>query len=286
MARKSNSLNAVYTAAKDDGACLKKEFEIPISLIQCEWDENIRPKNDEHIERWKHTMRTGDYVPAVLVELRDGVPYVIEGFHRYTAKEQLVEQEGADDLLLVKEWKGSEDEKLITMHASTSGLPLTYLEDAEVILRIKAAGDYTPESLGQRMGVSRTTINNKILLAEASEEIKQLVREEKVSATVAIEAIIKHGDKALNHLEHMLKKAEAKGKPSKVRGSGAKAFSQAKLRTIAELLLVGFDYEKFVENYDELGDGDVDQEITLDKADMYELVMLLEEYSEYKENNK
>ena len=286
MARKSNSLSGVYTATKDSGASLQKEFLIPISSIQCDWDENIRDLNQEHIERWQHSMREGEWIPSVLVEMREGVPHVIEGFHRYTAKEQLIEQEGfEDDLLLVKEWKGSAADRKVTMRASTSGLPLTYLQDAEVIAGIKKDGDYTPEQLAARLGISRTAVNNKLLLAEAPEEIKQLVKEEKVSGTVAVEAIIKHGDKALNHLQHMLKKTEAQG-GNKVRGSGPKAFSAAKLRSIAELLLAGMDYEKFISDYDKLGDGQVDVELSLDKADMYELVMILEDYDEYKGDNK
>lgn len=285
MTRKSNSLSGVYNATKDDGASLQKEFLIPIASIQCNWDENIRELNQEHIERWQHSMREGEWIPSVLVEMRDGVPHVVEGFHRYTAKEQLVEQEGADDLLLVKEWKGSAADRKVTMRASTSGLPLTYLQDAEVIADIKADGDYTPEQLAKRLGISRTAVNNKLLLAEAPEEIKQLVKDEKASGTVAVEAIIKHGDKALNHLQHMLNKTENKG-GNKVRGSGPKAFSSAKLRSIAELLLAGMDYEAFISNYDELGDGDVEVELTLDKSDMYELVMILEDYDEYKGDNK
>lgn len=285
MARKSNSLSGVYNATKDTGATLQKEYLIPISSIVCNWDENIRDLNEDHIERWKHSMREGEWIPSVLIEMRDGVPHVIEGFHRYTSKEQLVEQEGHDDLLLVKEWKGTAADRKVTMRASTSGLPLTYLQDAEVIADIKAEGDYTPESLAKRLGISRTAVNNKLLLAEAPEEIKELVRAEKVSGTVAVEAIIKHGDKALNHLQHMLKKTESKG-GNKVRGSGPKAFSAAKLRSIAELLLAGMDYEKFISDYDQLGDGEVEVELSLDKADMYELVMILEDYDEYKGDNK
>lgn len=286
MARKSNSLSGVYNATKAAGASLQKEFLIPIASIKCDWDENIRELDQEHIERWQHSMREGEWIPSVLVEMRDGTPHVIEGFHRYTAKEQLIEQEGfEDDLLLVKEWKGSAADRKVTMRASTSGLPLTYLQDAEVVADIKADGDYTPEQLAKRLGVSRTAVNNKLLLAEAPKEIKKLVLDEKVSGTVAVEAIIKHGDKALNHLEHMLKKAENKG-GNKVRGSGPKAFSAAKLRSIAELLLQGMDYEQFISDYDKLGDGQVEVELSLDKSEMYELVMILEDYDEYKGDNK
>lgn len=286
MARKSNSLSAVYNATKDDGAVLQKEFRIPIAHIKCEWKENIRPKDKEHIERWKHSIRSGETIPSVLVEMRDGVPWVIEGFHRYTAKEELIEQEGFDDeTLLVKEWKGSEADRYVTMAASTTGLPLTYLQHAEVLALIKKAGDYTPEQLAARIGVSRTAINNKLLLAEASKEIKELVEQEKVSGTVAVDAIIKHGDKALEHLKHMLKKAEDKG-GVKVRGSGSKAFSQAKMCTIMELLSAGWDYEDFISNQDRLGDGEVDITITLDEQDALYLVSIIEDYDEYKGDNR
>ncbi|MFG1549467.1 hypothetical protein ABMA80_15710 [Halobacteriovorax sp. FRX-3] len=285
MGRTANSLSGVYNATKDEGACLQKEFRIPIAHVKCDWSENIRERDDEHIERWKHSMRNGEYIPSVLVEMREGVPWVIEGFHRYTSKEELIEQEGfEDETLLVKEWKGSVADRKVTMRASTSGLPLTFLQDAEVIAEIKNDGNYTPESLAKRLGISRTAVNNKLCLAEACEEIKQLVKDDVISGTTAVEAITQHGDKALAHLQHLIKKNENKGGSARVRGTGPKAFSQAKMRTVVELLLAGFDYEKFIENYNEIGDGDVDQEFTLDKKDMYDLVMILEEYAEFKDN--
>lgn len=286
MARKSNSLSAVYNATKDDGACLQKEFRIPIAAIKRDWAENIRPKDKDHIERWKHSMREGETIPSVLVEMRDGVPWVIEGFHRYDAKEELIEKEGFDDdTLLVKEWKGSEADRYVTMAASTTGLPLTFLQHAEVLARIKKAGDYTPEQLAARIGISRTAVNNKLLLAEASKEIKKLVEQDKVSGTTAVEAIIKHGNKALEHLKHMLKKAEGNG-GVKVRGSGSKAFSQAKMRTVMELLSAGWDYEDFISNQDQYGDGEVDITITLDKQEVLDMVNIIEDYDEYKGDNK
>jgi predicted DNA-binding protein (UPF0251 family) len=276
-----NSLSGVYNDTKDQGSKLQKTFLLPVSEVQCDWDENIRPLNEEHIDNWLNTLDQGDYVPAILVEMREGVPWVIEGFHRHTA----VTQHDEDGLIECKEWKGSEGEKLITMRASTSGLPLTFLEDAEVIADIKIAEDLSSEQLGKRLGISRTAVNNKLLIAEAEKGVKKLIREEKVSATTAIEVITKHGQKkALAQLKHLLERANRKGKAKVTAGSGGtKAFSAAKMRAVLELLAKGLDYEDFATNQDKLGDGDVDIELTLPKGEMVELMNIVEDYVEHNE---
>lgn len=281
----ANSLSSVYSDQREAGAKLQKTFLIPIEAIQCDWDENIRPRNEEHIETWKDTMRKSDYVPPVLVEMRDGVPHVIEGFHRYTAKRELVVNEKHEDyLLLCAEWKGSLADKLITMRNSTHGLPLTYLEDAEVILEVKTAGGYTAEQLAQRLGISRTAVNDKVLVAEACDEIKDMIRDEQISATMARDFIVKHGVDALAHIKRALERANKKGKARvTARVGGTKQFSAAKARAVLELLAAGLDYENFALNKDKLGDGDVDITLTLDKQLMEELVDILEDYVEHTE---
>lgn len=277
-----NSLSSVYNDTREEGAKLQKTFFLPIHTVQCTWDENIRPRNDEHTDSWKNTFLKNDYIPPILVEMRNGEPHVIEGFHRHTAQFELDAEGKGNGLIECKEWKGSVGDKLITMRNSTTGLPLTFLEDAEVILRILKEEDLTAEKLASRIGVSRTAVNNKVLVAEAQDEIKELIREEKISATMAIDFIIKHGDKALNHIEHALDKANRKGAAKVTRGSsGPKAFSAAKLRNAVELLAKGLDTEEFVNNLDSYGDGDVDITLTLSKDEVVELVYTIDEYCEH-----
>jgi len=273
-----NSLSGVYSDTKDQGSKLQKSFMIPVSEVECDWDENIRPLNQEHIDRWLSTLDSKDYVPAILVEMREGTPHVIEGFHRHTA----VTQHDPDGLIECKEWKGSEGDKLITMRASTTGLPLTFLEDAEVLQEIKDAEECTAEQLAKRLGVSRTAVNNKLLVAESDPKVKAYIADGAISATRAIEIIIEVGQKkAAKKIKVELDRANRKGKSKVTAGTGPKAFSVAKFRTVLELLSQGLDYEKFALNQDEL-DGEVDLTITLPKGEMSEFVNIIEDYLEHK----
>ena len=274
-----NSLHGVYTEQRENGAKLQKSFLIPVAEVQCDWNENIRPLNREHVDSWLHTLDEGDYVPAILVEMRDGVPWVIEGFHRHTA----VTEHDPDALIECKEWKGSEGDKLITMRSSTTGLPLTFLQDAEVIAAIKEAEDLSSEQVAKRLGLSRTAVNNKMLVHEACDEIKQMITDGKVSATTVVEVITEVGqEKALAKIQHLLDRANRQGKAKVTAGSGGtKAFSAAKMRSVLELLSKGLDYEDFALNQDKLNDGDVDIELTLPKGEMVELMNIIEDYVEH-----
>lgn len=275
----ANSLSGVYNANKEEGASRRSSFSLPIDVVKCDWTENIRPRDDEHVASWRNTIQQGDYVPAILVEMREGEPWVIEGFHRYDAHVE----EGTPSIEC-KEWKGTDADKLITMRASTGGKPLTFLQDAEVILGIKEKTGLSPEKLGQRLGISRTAVNNKIAIAEAEDAIKTLIIEEKIAATEALKFIIEHGADALKHINHALDKAILKGaKKVTPRGAGTPTFSAAKFRNIAEITLLGVDDEDFVNVPALETEDDVELVLTLPKRDAIELLELLDEYNEFKE---
>lgn len=283
MARTKNSLSSVYDERREDGAKLQKTFFLPLDAVECNWEDNIRPINEDHIKSWLHTMNTGGYVPPILVEMIDGTPFVVEGFHRHQAKHRHVAQ-GGDNLIECKEWRGTDLERYITMRDSTHGLPLTFLQDAELIAQMKGLEeDTTIEALAQRLGLSRTAVSNKLNIAACPDELKKMIEDDVVSATTVIDVINEVGvDNALDKVKFLLDKANAKGKARVTsRTGGTKNFSAAKMRNVLELLHIGLDYAKFSENYDKVKDGEVKVELKLTKSEMFDVVSILEEFAEH-----
>lgn len=281
-AKTVTSLSAVYTEQKANGAKLKKSFEIPVDYLVVDHDKNFRTLNKDRVDAFAESYLLNRYVPAILVHIEDGAPTVRAGFHRVAGF--LKAQESNPELTCIecKEIKGTESEVLAIALLENDGEPLTYLQRAEGMLRMQQEGT-PPEEISQVLGVSRTDVSNKLCLAEADDEIKAMVRDDQLSATNAVQYIIKHGVDALAHIKHDLERAANKGKTRVTAKSGGSAspFSAAKARNALELVTKGLDYEAVVA---ELGNmsGDVDLQLTLDVGEVKELIEYIEDYTDHK----
>lgn len=279
--RKANSLSKVYEEKREDGAKLQKTFLLPVDVLVVDHDENIRHELDmEHAMRFAHSYKEGKEVPPVYVKMVDGMPHLIEGYHRVTGFMEA--QKDDPDLMCIecKEFKGDDVERLLFMMDSSDGKPTTFLEKAEAMNKLNKDFNMNAAAIAKRQGVSHTDVQNKILLAESPEELKQMVIDGKVSATMAVEYITKHGKDALKRLEFDLERALNKGKTKVTAATGsAGPFSAAKARRIVELLSHGLQYEAIIPQRGEL-EGEVDVELTLDADDMFELIEGVEEYLE------
>ncbi|AUR85201.1 hypothetical protein NVP1077O_37 [Vibrio phage 1.077.O._10N.261.45.A10] len=283
MAKTANSLSSVYADKKEQGAKLQKTFLIPLDVIVVDHEQNVRIELDmEHAMRFAHSYLEGKEVPPVYVKMVDGMPHLIEGYHRFTGLEEACKQDPELPALIeCKEFKGDDCDRLIFMMDSSDGKPLTFLEKAEAMELLNSTYEMSAVEIGKRMGVSHTDVNNKLALAQSEQGIKDLVIEGKISATMAIEYLAKYGNDALERILFDLEKALNAGKTKVTASSGSStaAFSAAKARTALELLSQGLEYEGIVAKLNKLK-GQVDCTLTLDASDMKDLILIIEEYTE------
>ena len=282
MARQANSLQSVYTDHRDNGAKLQKTFLIPVDALVVEHDNNVRLKLDkEHAMKFAHSYMEGKEVPPVYVKMIDGLPHLIEGYHRVTGFIEAQEMGMEATCIECKEFKGDDIDRLVFMMDSSDGKPLTYLEKAEAMNKLNTAHEVSAAEIGRRMGVSHTDVNNKLALAQSPEELKQLVIDEKVSATMAVEYIAKYGNEALERLLFDLERALTKGKTKVTAssGGGVGPFSAAKARTALEIVSQALDYEPLVSKLNKL-EGEVDVTFRVGADDLKDLILIIEEYVE------
>lgn len=198
---------------KAEGVQKATYFKISPDVIEFEDGFNLREEGaelDEHLERMYVAMKAGAYFPPIDVSVIDGRIIARDG-HCRTRTAKRLKKEGVDIMLEARQFRGNEAECVFHMISSSQGKPLTPLESGRGYLRLIRYGLEIP-AICARTGVSRTTVENGLILAEAPVAIQQMIVKGEVSAHVAIDMIRKHGSKATEVLRETLDKAKAGGK--------------------------------------------------------------------------
>lgn len=198
-------------------------FRVDPRLIQEEPGFNLRDYSDpdviEHIEAFAESYAEGRYVPPLVVRTNDaGDIFPIEGHCR--RRGALLAIERGAELLMVEcvPFKGNDIERVEIMLRSQEGLKLKPLEVAFGFLRLNRMG-HTNADIAKRMRKTASHVEQMLLLANANHDVHLLVREGRVSATAAIEAIRAHREKAGDFLSGKFEEAKSKGKATVSRGA-------------------------------------------------------------------
>ena len=178
----------------------------------------ISPKNPKATRRASlrselFSVSLGLYVPALVVYVNDDNQIVIVEGHK-RRRGALLAIEAGYDLGYVDcvPFRGNAAERVELMLRSGEGQPFKPLEVAFGVLRLSRWG-YSNEQIAERIGKkSAANVEQMLLLATANPDVHDLVRSGAVSATVAIETVREHGEKAGPLLNERLTVIQAAGK--------------------------------------------------------------------------
>jgi ParB/RepB/Spo0J family partition protein len=170
-----------------------------------------RPETAEHIRSLADAYKAGQYVPPITVKVVDGQICVLEGHCRRRAM-LLAIDEGADlGQQPMLEFKGDEMEADALVITSQSGMKLTTLEIASMYQRMLNRGKTEPE-IATLVGKTAQHVRQTLELHTLPEEIKQLVHQGVVSASMARDCYNEHGSKAIDMLKDGVEVALRSGK--------------------------------------------------------------------------
>lgn len=179
----------------------------------------MTPTYEAHIRSLADSMKTEGYYQdqpmAGYAAVVDGeqVIFIYAGHTRLLAV-KLAISEGADIPRVpvsVNQDGLSMEDITVALIRGNGGKRLTPYEDAIVCKRLVRYG-YSTTEIAHRVGFSKQHVENLLTLMEAPFKLREMVAHEKVAASLAIEMIIEHGDKALQKLEEALLKANKEGK--------------------------------------------------------------------------
>jgi len=165
----------------------------------CE-DYYERPDIKAGIRSLADAYKRGDYVPPIIVKVRDGKVFVREG-HRRRRAILLAISEGADiRKVQVLEHKGDEAEQTLLIATSHDGLPLTPLERAVIYGRLARWG-WSDQEIAERVARTAEHVRQARSLLELPLELKKMIQAGEVAATYAAELFREHGEDAVSVLK-------------------------------------------------------------------------------------
>lgn len=177
------------------------------------------PETFEHIRKMANAMKengVANFPPITISQEKDGNTYLYAGYCRRRAALLAIE-EGAP---LIGLWaianNQTAEERILDLLTSNDGLPLTMLEKANVVNRL-IAFEWTVPMIAQKLGVSAKAVYDLVSLTQVPEEVKVLVADGKVSATLAVETVKENPDTAAEKLKGAVDTAEAEGKTKATR---------------------------------------------------------------------
>lgn len=201
----------VKAAMKDAGAVSADLWQVAPDRLRVLEGFNARVKNEAYTGRVRwiaDSIKANGYYKdkplSGFVAREDGVDVIyVTGGHRRHEAVHLAISEGVDvpHVPVVIKPKGTGMEDLtVDLIVGNEGEPLTTYEQAVVCKRLAGFG-WDSKEIARRVGYSTAQyVDGLLALAGAPLPIRKMVIESVISATTAIEAIKKHGDKATDVL--------------------------------------------------------------------------------------
>ena len=217
---------SIKAAMKDTGSGSRDLWQVPIGQLRVITGLNPRVMNqayEEHIRSLADSMLSEGFFQDqplagyVEKEGESNTIFVYSGHSRLAAA-KLANMEGAqiERLPVVVSTQGLSIEDLtVALVRGNGGKSLTYFESAIVCKRLVRYGMELDE-IARRTGITVPLVKNRLQLMAAPAPLRELVANEKVSATLAIELLAKHGDKVMDAVKSAIEVAGNEGK-TKVR---------------------------------------------------------------------
>lgn len=169
-------------------------LEIPYEQIELDPGFNCRYFYGELVELKNSIMNSGLEMPLVLRQADDGVKYYLVGGHRRYSAIKMGYEENNKDFDFTKipcqvRKNYTLQDRTLDLIRHNSGLPLQPLEEAETYQRLVVDCKLDSYAIAKLTGHKRSKIMSYLSLAEADEKIKNLVKENVVTAATAINII-------------------------------------------------------------------------------------------------
>lgn len=237
------SFKAQAANRETTGVSRGDHFKIPLEKLEEEPGFNERDYNDPdvvaQIEAFAQAYMAGEFVPPLVTRINPatGIFYIVDGHQRRRGALLAKERGCPIEKLPCIPFLGSDIDRLVVQCKSAQGLQLKPVGIARNYLKLQRLG-LSAQEIGVTMGKAPQHVENMLILATANHDVQTMVNAGVVSATTAIEAVKKHGEKAGAILNEKLGEAKALGK-TKVKPSAIREWAPPRKTSIAIYATVG-----------------------------------------------
>lgn len=169
---------------------------------------NVRDEESLDLDDLMTSIKELGVKQPMTIQVENDVPYVTDGHRRYFAVMALIGQ-GVDIKTVpvqMEERYSNAADHIASMIVRNSGKPLTAIEQSRVFKRLVDYG-LSETEIASKVGKSRQWVVNMLELNAAPEEVKALIKQGKVTATLA-----QQENFDVETLTSAVKKAESEGK--------------------------------------------------------------------------
>lgn len=170
----------------------------PRNLVPMEgFNVRVRtPEYEAHVRELADNMKAVGFntehpIPCLVMRHGDQDVVAPVGGHSRLEAVMLAIAEGADIptvSIVLKPKDTSVEDLIVALHRDNTGRPLTVLEQSVVAERL-AGRDLTPEEIAEKMGCTMQHVRNMAVLASAPAELRQLIADNTIAASMVIDTI-------------------------------------------------------------------------------------------------
>jgi ParB family transcriptional regulator, chromosome partitioning protein len=212
----------IKTAMSQAGASSSDLWKVPVTQIRTLDGHNLRipgPGREAHVAYLTASiLANGFYSDKPLsgyVAQEDGNPviYLLDGGCRYSAVLEAIKQGAPIETVpvVIKDRSSSMEDLTIALLTSNEGKQFTALEKALGAKRLKGFGKSDVE-IAAVLNCTAGYVGQLLTLAGAPLKIRQMVQSGEVAATLALDAMKKHGEGAADVLGKATGRAKEQGK--------------------------------------------------------------------------
>lgn len=178
------------------------------------------PENRAHLDELKKSIKEVGVLQPLLVrfdpQLKKAV--VVDGECRLRACLELITEGHPIEAIptVQVQGAGNEAERLILALTANTGKPLSKWESGQAFVRLQRFG-WEPENISKRLGFSLRFVTEAIELADAPQEVKDLLSQGAITPSLATQQLRTNGAEAVRELKKRAEAAQASGKGTATR---------------------------------------------------------------------
>lgn len=159
-----------------------------------------KPDVVAHVRGFAESYKAGRFVPPIVVVVRNGDVLVRDGAHRRRGLMLAITEGAAIEKVYVVEQKGDEAEQAKLVLTANDGRPLSPLERAVQYAKLVAWG-WSVARIGKEVNKTAEHVRTTLPLLELPIELKRMIAEETLAATLALSLYNVHGSKAVEYIK-------------------------------------------------------------------------------------
>lgn len=203
------------------------------------------PENRAHLDQLKRSIKEEGFNTAFPLVVRfektgptTGKAVLVDGECRLRSVLELItEGEPIESVPVIQTPGGNQADRLLTAIMANTGKPLSKWESGKAFVRFQKYG-WEPEVIAKRTGFTLRFIQEAIELADAPQEVREMLSQQAVTPSLALSVMREtgNGEAGVQELKKRAEAAQAAGKKTATRSQNQPINTKALVNLVSKLI--------------------------------------------------